>query len=377
MEEELQKEEIETSDVANTSTEKSQPEGEDSASTSQKSSGKTFLYVLKVLLFWAIFLSVGTGLVMGVCRLVRRHTVKWKQSLSTTTEIVRYDNKDYQLRRTDSHKRLSKRYATADWLYASRDSIILLGKKDLYVIFSLKNNRFCGDERHRYKTVHSPDTTGLVAVVDEQDTLTFLYLHDNGQQMPVSYPVDDETWYDIRFKGEYCVIPHRNKGTCLINRQGDILLEGYEDISIIGNDYILATDVWDKENLYDAHTLRPLLTNKTTIYVTASGIYFDEGNISYLMDSTVTNVLTNMVLDDYEEYVECPGVATLYEPGEEIPSPYKAFFMNGFTGVFDRDYRVIIEPRWEEIHYLGDDHFSCVSGSRVVIMDNKGKMVKR
>lgn len=377
MEEETNKE-VETITENTTSVTGTQSENANNAENNPKVDKKATLYTIKVLLFLLICCFIGAALIKGTDLLVKRNRVFWSRHLTDSIEVVRYRNDDYQLRRSDNHKRISKRYRSFDNQYMKKDSIIILGKNGEYVLFSLKSNCFCGDEVFSYRKIYQPDSAGYVAVIDDQNMLKFLRLHGCGCRMPGIYPIDEEVEYryDICFEGEYCVLPHRDRGICLINRSGHFLLDGFEDIKLIDSHYILTKD-WDgKETLFGAHTLDTLLSGKTAIYVSPAGIHFYEGGRCYLMDSTASTMVADMVLD----VMDCqysPGVETLYEPDEETPSSYKAFYMNDYIGVFDRDYHVIIEPKWEDVQYLGNGYFLCIFDGQAIIMNKEGEVVRR
>lgn len=376
--EEVNPKEVETVAEKTPLATESQSESANNTDNSQKASKRTIRRTLKALALVVIFSALGAALIEGVVFLIRRHHVLWERPLTSDVEVIRYGNDDYQLRRTDNHKRISKRYKIFDNQHLPQDSVVLLGKKGYYVLFSLMRGCPYGNELSRYTNVYQPDSEGRVAVVDEHYMLKFLDIHDCGNPIPGTYPIDKDKiyMYEICFEGEYCVFPHRDKGVCLINRAGHILMEGREDISLIDSNYVLVTDVNGTETLYDAHSLRPLLSGKKAIHTSPAGVYFYEGRHCYLMDSTATNMLTDLVLDICE-YRDLLGVATLYEPDEDFPSPYKAFSTGGYTGVFDREYHVIIEPKWDDIQYLGDGYFSCEFDDHVIIMDKQGEMVRR
>lgn len=322
-----------------------------------------------------------SGIILIVFNIINEITdcfrVSWSRPLTTTTELVRYKNDSYQLRSSFDHKRQSKRYKAVNASHIDQDSIIILKTKsgDLE-IFSLECGIITGKGdwgNSHWEKVFRPDQRGVSAVLDNKNMLHFVSVHLQPHLLPKEIPVSPvlNGMSEIRFEGDYCIIPHLERGLCLIDTVGNILIEGCWYINLIGDDYILTGDINAIETLYDAHDLRPIVSNKEDIFVTPVGIRYFDGDIYYLLDSTGTRILTDFIIDKY-------SLDDLYEPYEdEKLSPYKVFDVNGSMGVMDQDYRVIIDPVWDHIDYLGNDYFSCELDMQIVILDKTGRMVNK
>lgn len=334
----------------------------------------------------SVVLSLGILILTACTHMIAKYLrVEWRRQITGLTELVCYRNGDFQLRNIILDKRISKRYDTVFIANAFKDSMLILEKDGRYEIFSLKTNIVQGDRKHwqsPWKKVFRPDSRGVAAVVCENNEVHFVDVHHGAHRLPPAFPVQDRlpSLPEIRFREDgLCVIPHVDKGDCLIDTLGNILLEGFEEISLSWEDYVLATNTRSGNfSLYSASELRPLLTDVEDITITPAGICYYSGHRWHLTDSSATHPLTDLVVEAFEDFACYIGIETLYEPDEETPSPYKFFYVKGSMGVLDEHYNIIIEPEWDDIYYLGDRHFSCIFDcDKAVILDKHGEILHR
>ena len=334
----------------------------------------------------SVVLSLGILILTACTHMIAKYLrVEWRRQITGLTELVCYRNGDFQLRNIILDKRISKRYDTVFIANAFKDSMLILEKDGHYEIFSLKTNIVQGDRKYwnsPWKKVFRPDPRGVAAVVCENNEVHFVDVHHGAHRLPPAFPVQDRlpSLPEIRFREDgLCVIPHVDKGDCLIDTLGNILLEGFEEISLSWEDYVLATNTRSGNfSLYSASELRPLLTDVEDITITPAGICYYSGHRWHLTDSSATHPLTDLVVEAFEDFACYIGIETLYEPDEETPSPYKFFYVKGSMGVLDEHYNIIIEPEWDDIYYLGDGHFSCIFDcDKAVILDKHGEILHR
>ena len=357
-------------------------EDEKTDQESKKSKVRSALVILAKVVLISFIVSV---FITCAHEIAKQRRVEWRRQLTGHTELVCYRNGDFQLRDIIFDKRISKRYDTVFIANAFKDSMLILEKDGRYEIFSLKTNIVQGDRKYwksPWKKVFRPDSRGVAAVVCENNELHFVDVHHGAHPLPSAFPVQDHLPLlpEIRFREDgLCVIPHVDKGACLIDTLGNILLEGCVEIDLSKDGYVLATNTRSGHfTLYRASDLRPLLTDVEDIAITPVGICYYVGRRWHLTDSTATQQLTDVIMELFEDFSCYAGVKTLYEPDEETPSPYKFFYVKGNMGVFDEHYNIIIEPVWDDIYYLGDGLFSCVFDiNKAVIVDRHGKILHR
>lgn len=354
--------------------------GTDKKRNLKKKRGSFVNHALRLLVYCAI-----AGIVSLFFNELSKYTkVEWRRPLTSLVELVKYRNGEYQLRDPVLNKRISKRYDEVDITNAFKDSLLVLGKKGHYEILSLKTNMIRGYKKYGkspWIKVFRPDSRGVVAVVCENNELLFVDVHYGAHRLPPPFPIQDRypSLPEIRFQENgLCVIPHLDKGECLIDTQGNILVEGCREIDLFWKCYVRTTESSNgKQTLYRIRDMCPLVKDKEKIVVTPVGFCYLSNGRWYHTDTTGTQLLTDVVFDVYEGYSDYTGVNTLYEPeDEDAPSPYKTFMVNGTMGVFDEHYHIIIEPVWEEIFYLGDNLFSCVFDcNKAIILDKHGKIL--
>lgn len=357
-------------------------EDEKTDQESKKSKVRSALVILAKVVLISFIVSV---FITCAHEIAKQRRVEWRRQLTGLTELVCYRNGDFQLRDIILDKRISKRYDTVLVSNAFKDSMLILEKDGRYEIFSLKTNIVQGDRKYwksPWKKVFRPDSRGVAAVVCENNEVHFVDVHHGAHRLPPAFPVQDRlpSLPEIRFREDgLCVIPHVDKGDCLIDTLGNILLEGFEEISLSWEDYVLATNTRSGNfSLYSASELRPLLTDVEDITITPAGICYYSGHRWHLTDSSATHPLTDLVVEAFEDFACYIGIETLYEPDEETPSPYKFFYVKGSMGVLDEHYNIIIEPEWDDINYLGDGHFSCIFDcNKAVILDKHGEILHR
>ena len=355
-------------------------ETEETARKARKAEIRSILFCLAT----SVILSLGILILTACTHMIAKYLrVEWRRQITGLTELVCYRNGDFQLRNIILDKRISKRYDTVLVSNAFKDSMLILEKDGHYEIFSLKTNIVQGDRKYwksPWKKVFRPDSRGVAAVVCENNELHFVDVHHGAHPLPSAFPVQDPLPLlpEIRFREDgLCVIPHVDKGACLIDTLGNILLEGCEEIDLSKDGYVLATDARSGNfTLYSASDLRPLLTNVEDIAITPVGICYYADRRWHLTDSTATRQLTDVIMELFEDFSCYAGVETLYEPDEETLSPYKFFYVRGNMGVFDEHYNIIIEPVWDDIYYLGNGLFSCVFDfNKAVVVDRHGKIL--
>ena len=348
---------------------------EDKFESNPPSQAKQFFKEAFQILFGLVVLvALGYFVWSGMKKVYNRYHVKTREHLTEKLDLVQYGNNDYQLRRADRHRKFSERFATDPdyWDHEQYIHFILKNGNEKTVSLNTHNTVTCS-------RIYCPDRRGIAACVDGHNHLHFVNLHSGKIAYRPRFTIlsSDDC---IRYKGSFYVISTKN-GQCLMDTSGNVLLHGFDRINVWDDRYIttVAGKGKDrKESLYDARDMRCLLADKDEIQLTSVGVYYKEGDQRYLMDSTLTHVITNLVLDDYSDEYDEEYLTIMRFPEPQSPhkdSGYKKFSMNDLCGVFDKDYHVVIEPLWDNVNYLGDGYFACQSRELAVIVNQKGKVL--
>lgn len=358
-----------------------QPEtpAEDKSDTGTPSKAKHFLKeAFQILFTLVVVVALCHFFWMGVKKVYNRYHVESREHLTEKIDLVQYGNDDYQLRRADKHGKFSERFDDYPDLWDNGQVVHYYLREggertvSLKTLVTVECDRIC-----------PPDYRGVAACIDNHMELSFWNLHKGTPAFDARFTLEKD-FYDgddpVRFEEMYCVFPTPD-GACLIDTNGNVLLHDLGWIELVNDRYITTRADWRndwKESLYDARDMRCLLTDKNDIRITPVGIFYTEGDQRYLMDTSFTQVITNLVVDDYsdEYYEEYNSIERVYEPKETLKdSGYKLFCVNLSYGVFDRDYHVVIKPEWESIKYLGDGYFECTVDDLAVIVDRKGNVL--
>ena len=368
----------EHSDAAEPQEPAEQPEtpAEDKSETEAPSKAKHFLKEAFQVLFGLVMIVALCHFIwMGVKKVYNRYHVESREHLSEKLDLVQYGNDDYQLRWTDKHGKFSERFDDYPDLWDNEQVVHYYLREGGEMTVSLKTLATM-----KCDCICCPDHRGVAACIDNNAQLSFWDLHKGVPAFDTRFKLPKD-YYDevpIQFEGMYCVFP-TSDGTCLIDTNGNILLHDFARIELVGDRYITTMadmkNDW-KESLYDARDMKCLLTDKDEIKVIPIGIYYAEGDQRYLMDSTLTRLITNLVVDDDSYYKNNNFIERLCEPEKPFKdSGYKLFCVNYLCGVFDQNYHVIIKPKWDDIEYLGDGYFECKTGDFAMIVNRKGEIL--
>lgn len=331
--------------------------------------------VFQILFGLVVLVTLGYFIWSGAKKVYKRYHVESREHLTEKLDLVQYGNDDYQLRWANKHRKFSERFDYDPDFWDDRRIIHFIRKDYKETAISLETLA-----RVTCDCIYYPDTRGVAACIDDQNQLYFVNLHSGEHAFDTRYTITSADDEYVQFEGPYCVIPATD-GQCLIDTNGKVLLHGLSRIDVRDDRYITTmakeSEDW-KESLYDARDMRCLLSDKDEIKLTTVGVYYREGDRRYLVDSSLTRVITTLLLDDYsDEYDEAYATIESFREPEKPnkDSGYKRFSMNNLYGVFDQNYRVIIPPLWENIHYLGDGYFSCQTELKAVIVNQKGEIL--
>lgn len=358
-----------------------QPEtpAEDKSETEAPSKAKHFLKEAFQVLFGLVMIVALCHFIwMGVKKVYNRYHVESREHLSEKLDLVQYGNDDYQLRWTDKHGKFSERFDDYPDLWDNEQVVHYYLREGGEMTVSLKTLATM-----KCDCICCPDHRGVAACIDNHMQLSFWNLHNGIPAFDTRFTLEKDYQYgesSIQFKGMYCVFPTPD-GTCLIDTNGNVLLHDLGWIELVNDRYITTRADWRndwKESLYDARDMHCLLSDKDEIRITPVGIFYAEGDQRYLMDTSLTQVITNLVVDDHgdEYYEEYNSIERIYEPKKPLKdSGYKLFSINYLYGVFDQNYHVIIKPKWDEIKYLGDGYFECTTDNLATIVNQKGDIL--
>lgn len=229
----------------------------------------------------------------------------------------------------------------------------------------------------QYAEIWGEDTVhGLCACLTKEDMLGFLDAHTGNVVIPFRFHFDRVAYWDspadLKFRDNVVTIPV-DEGWLVVDTSGKVLIGPVDDVEREENG-LLRVYEQGKYALYDLKGFRRLLAGMDDIVCTNVGVICYDGKSQYLLDPACTHVLCTWVTNINYEYQE-DGLLPLTEWQSDTVSPYKIFFQNGNMGVYDKDYKVIINPEWDRIRYLSDGYFECITDDHVFILDRNGRMV--
>lgn len=229
----------------------------------------------------------------------------------------------------------------------------------------------------QYAEIWGEDTVHrLCACLDKDGILGFLDARTGNVAIPFHFHFDREAYWnspaDLRFHDKVVTIPV-DEGWLVVDTSGKVLMGPVDEVEREENGFLRVYEQ-GKYALYDLKDFRRLVTGMDDIVCSNLGVICYDGKSQYLLDPTCTHVLCTRVTNINYEYQE-DGLLPLTEWQSDTVSPYKIFFQNGNMGVYDKDYKVIINPEWDRIRYLSDGYFECITDDHVFILDRNGRMV--
>jgi hypothetical protein len=113
------------------------------------------------------------------------------------------------------------------------------------------------------------------------------------------------------------------------------------------------------------------------------GIVATKDGIAKLYDNTGKKILNNFYCYDVEPLYEITDEVYAYdEEGDWVKkqetrkkSPYSTFYLSGYYGVIDTNFKLIIPAKYESVKYIGNGFFKCENSDyEFVIINSKGEI---
>lgn len=348
---------------------------------------KKFLSFLgSVLLSLAVFAAIIFGLYKGGCRVYNHFKEGYYFPVGEHLYCKVYKDGTKSLCLTSSNKKVGKRYKEVDAALYGDSMVHVKNKRDKEGLASATTGKLmvpC-----KYKVIFSPDEKfNYAACYTRKRELVFVDCNNGKEVFEMKSGADIMTWHEVRFQGNYCIIPMANGKEGLIDSAGQYKFKNCNILLERGKYCVCDPYADGVSSLYDAADLHCLCSDMDQIYITNVGILCLKGQNVCLMDTTATHILTDLLIEMYRSQLELSKIECLsdgmdlheeIQPNHERVG-YRIFSSKGLWGVLDENYNVIIEPLWDNIKYLGDGYFLCYFSDEEygVIMNKDGEMLRR
>jgi hypothetical protein len=161
----------------------------------------------------------------------------------------------------------------------------------------------------------------------------------------------------------------------------EILPIKYDHIEVQGDSYIV-----QKDNKYGVFNS----VFKNVLPVEFDKIYTDIDESDYVLYIVTKDYVRksydekgNLLNDFYiekregkydkekEKYIEKSAFESVFEPKQTKLSEYIKYYLDGYYGIIDNTYRVVIPAVYNEIEYLGNGNFACIESEYSFLFKDK------
>ena len=414
---------------------------------------KIRIILVSLLTFIIVFL-VGFAIVYCICfwgrGIVRHHKVIMTQPISSTYSLQTYKDGSLQLVVTETKQKKGSRFSYIRDNDILSDSVVFLANKEGWKTFSLRTGAF---SEEYYDDIEEPDTLHHYAACSRKGLLGFIDVNRGKLVIPLKFcaidnyaletPYDDdyphpilhedycldmeeelsevseepavrdgkavtesEDYYpeyeypsfrkkeskehNIQFVGGYCIVPTTTTTYGVIDISGNILFDGYENIT-----YYVDCNLFKacKNKKYDliAENGQRLLSQQKRIPVLPQGIIHPQKGI--LTNHACTETITNLVMRNNVSQLDEYGYKEFYPTYSENVYTFSSvndcndedrgwYYVSTKYGIKDaKTGRTVIEPVWDDIDIYtngkGSYIFKCAEGRYAFLMDENGKFLSR
>ncbi len=333
----------------------------------------------KLHLFWKIMLIVlplSTTALFGLLSWYLYHRIYGESNRTETysrgLEKIYYHKGTVRVKNTQTMKFTTPRL---DWIanYDGSDSLIVFCYRCKRGYMSLYSGEIVIPAQYQSAWMFSE---GLGAVIKDNK---IGFIDSQGKEViPFQFPVSPLPCkrVDFLFKQGLCPISNIRGKVGLINKKGEWVLQAeYDGITSPEQGYRVITKN-RKSGLFD-HSLHQVLPFEyDTIIIAEDGLIVAREGLQQKLALDAKTVINPFIYDEVNDIYYNSGKVN--EEGDDIriKSDYVAFKINGKTGLLDKNGKVVLKAKFDDITALSNDLFSCTIGGYQITMNAKGQEIQ-
>lgn len=333
----------------------------------------------KIHLFWKVMLVVlplSTTALFGLLSWNLYHRLYGESNHTETysrgLEKIYYRNGTVRVMNTQTRKFTTPRLR---WIanYDGSDSLIVFCCKCRRGYMSLYNGEIVIPAQYQSAWMFSE---GLGAVIKENK---IGFIDSQGKEViPFQFRVNPLPGrrVDFLFKKGLCPILNTRGKVGLINKKGEWVLQPeYDNITSPGQGYRVVSK-GGKSGLLDSLLHQVLPFEYDTIVIATDGLIVARGGLQQKLAFDAQTIVNPFLYDEVSDIYYHSGKVNEEGDDIQVKSDYMAFKINGKAGLLDKNGKVVLTAKFDDIAALSNDLFTCTIGGYQITMNAGGQEVQ-